>query len=159
MGVIHKTLSFKGWKPARSRRCWKKEGSRGSRSQGQRWSARKLCSEFRRSSSSVKLLDAVLGSVAFVVSLALSLSSLHRLAFLLFLISPICVLLLRCAFKGEEAALDFKSLETIENFLLFGGRRDWQHCGPFAGVAECLSERERGFLYWLKSTERQLIML
>lgn len=48
------------------------------------------------------LLDAVLGSI---VLLALNSSSLHRLVFLLFLISPIWILFLPYAFKGERQSL------------------------------------------------------
>lgn len=58
MRMIHKTLSFKGCKPAGSRRCWKEEWSRGERSLGWRQSTRKLCRDFSRCSLSVELLDA-----------------------------------------------------------------------------------------------------
>lgn len=51
------------------------------------------------------LLDAVLGSIVFIILLALNSSSLHRLVFLLFLISPIWILFLPYAFKGERQSL------------------------------------------------------
>lgn len=129
--MICKSLSFKGCKPERSTRHWKEERSRGRWSQGTKQWGRWLCWEFRRSSSSVKLLGAVLDSISFIMFLALNLSSMHSVLFCFSSFFPSGYCFYPMILKERKLPQTWALQRCLETFV-FQISLDWQYFGMLA---------------------------